>query len=435
MFCRRCGYQIRDGERFCSVCGAPRAENTYGYNSGTGYQYNGGNNYNYRNAGNGNKGDWFSLENIERLGPAVALAPIVMAVVVALMKNVLLPVLRFIPIVGDLIHFLILLTESVFIFVTVGATVGLVYVVLARKNASRLGTWLTPIGTFLAAISCFGIAFDGGAFAAITGLIAVILGVEFMARIVINGQPIDSAFNYGAAIYIYSQSYGVYKERKSSYKASQKFEVMSAQASKFDGSGVEALGYLVLGTIICLVTCGFGAPWMICTITKWRLEHTVINGKRLTFTGTGGSLLGHWILWWFLTIITFGIYGFFLYVSLKKWELKHTYVQGEAIMANGNESYFDGNSFAFLGYSLFSGLLLLVTCGLAYPWVMAMIQRWDTKHRVVNNKRLQFSGSGLGFLGEFLIIGFFSLITCGIYYPWGLVRMNRYIIRHTDFQY
>ena len=39
---------------------------------------------------------------------------------------------------------------------------------------------------------------------------------------------------------------------------------------------------------------------------------------------------------------------------------------------------FDGGSMAYVGYSLLGGLLLAVTCGLAYPWVMAMIQKWDT---------------------------------------------------------
>ena len=134
-----------------------------------------------------------------------------------------------------------------------------------------------------------------------------------------------------------------------------------------------------------------------------------------------------------LTIVTCGIYGFFLMVSLRKWELSHTYIEGEHIVANGNESYFDGNSFTYFGYSLLSGILLLVTCGLAYPWVMAMMQKWDTKHQVINNRRLSFDGSGMGFLGEFLIIAFFTLITCGLYSSWGVVRMNKYIIRHTNF--
>ena len=203
--------------------------------------------------------------------------------------------------------------------------------------------------------------------------------------------------------------------------------------TKFDGSGVELLGYIILATIICVVTCGIAAPWMICLVYKWKVSHTVINGKRFTFTGNGASLLGHWILWYFLTIITLGIYGFFTYVALRKWTISHTYIEGEPVYADVNKSEFVGNSFAYLGYSILGGLILLVTCGLAYPWVMAMLQKWDTEHQVINGRRFSFSGSGMGFLGEYLIIFLLSVITCGIYAPWGIVRINRYIVKHTSF--
>lgn len=152
---------------------------------------------------------------------------------------------------------------------------------------------------------------------------------------------------------------------------------------KFDGSGLELLGYTFLLILVSGITCGIAAPWMICKIYKWRVSHTVINGKRLTFTGTGASLLGHWILWEILTVITLGIYAFFAHVALRKWELSNTFIEGKPIVANGKESYFDEGSLAYFGYGFIGGLLLL--------------------------------------------------ITCDIYEPWGNFRMNKYIVRHTDF--
>ena len=113
--------------------------------------------------------------------------------------------------------------------------------------------------------------------------------------------------------------------------------------------------------------------------------------------------------------------------------MSHTFIENEPVLAGENESCFDGGSLEYLGYGLLSGVLLMITCGLSYPWVMAMLQRWDTKHQVINRRRLVFSGSGLGFLGEYLIIFILTVITCGLYAPWGTVRMNKYIIRNTDF--
>ena len=57
---------------------------------------------------------------------------------------------------------------------------------------------------------------------------------------------------------------------------------------------------------------------------KWRTEHTIINGKRLKFISGGLSLTGLWIKWWFLSIITFGIYIFWVIPSLNKWIVEHT---------------------------------------------------------------------------------------------------------------
>lgn len=205
--------------------------------------------------------------------------------------------------------------------------------------------------------------------------------------------------------------------------------VNSYGESEFDGTGLELWGYMLLTTLVSAITCGIAAPWMICKQYQWRISHTIINGKRLTFNGTGGSLFGHWILWEFLTIITCGIYGFFLHVALRQWELEHTHFEGEPVMA----SYFDGSSLGFLGNGLLSGLLLTITCGIAFPWVMCMLQKWDASHQVINGRRTEFTGSGMGFLGEYLIIALLTAITCGIYAPWGTVRMNKFIVRNTSF--
>lgn len=378
--------------------------------------------------------EFLTIENIERFAPAAALLPLAMAVVVTVLGGILFHILSGFALGYAIYKVLFFLLKTLFIVATAAATAGLVYIVINEKDVALVNSWITPVVTFMAFLSCMGIALRWGAVAWIFGIIAFIFGLEFLARIVIDGQPIDSAINPGAAFETYKQYYNNYKEKYPTTKDLERAGVEDPENSKFDGTGLQVLGYTLLTILVSAITCGIATPWMICKIYKWRTSHTVINGKRLTFTGSGGSLLGHWILWEILTIVTCGIYGFFTYVALAKWELKHTFIEGEPIVANGNESYFDGNSFAFFGYGLLGILLCIVTCGLASPWVIAMIQKWYTKHEVINNRRLVFSGSGLGFLGEYLIIFILSVITCGIYSSWGIVRMNKYIIRHTDFE-
>lgn len=95
-------------------------------------------------------------------------------------------------------------------------------------------------------------------------------------------------------------------------------------ASYFDGGLLSYIGYCILGSIITTVTLGICFPWAICMLYEWRINHTVIEGRRLQFNGTALGLFGHWIKWLLLCIITLGIYGFWVWIALEKWKTKHT---------------------------------------------------------------------------------------------------------------
>lgn len=94
--------------------------------------------------------------------------------------------------------------------------------------------------------------------------------------------------------------------------------------SYFDGGLLQFIGWSILGGIISALTLGICAPWAMCMIFRWQINHTVIEGRRLKFTGTGGSLFVNWIKWLLLCVITLGIYSFWLFIALEKWKVKHT---------------------------------------------------------------------------------------------------------------
>lgn len=439
--------------------------NNYGQNNAyNGAQSNSNNNYgnNSYNNNNPNKKDPIDLKGmlnnggLERFAPLAALVPIVMAILMFLLKKVLWFVL-----VGrsfnmgaiKLYMALVRIFGMLFVLIPLAATVWLVYEILQRGKAREFNSWIIPIGTFLATISCLCQGMNWKVVAVLFGLFSVLLGFEFLARVTIAGQSIFSPFNPGAAFEIYSQALANsqannqesrqadnaayanagYANAGYANSGNQNSSFVSPGTSFFDGTGIEMLGYGVLTVLVCMVTCGIAFPWMYCMLTKWRLQHTVINGKRLTFTGTGGSLFGHWILWEILTVITCGIYGLFVYTALRRWELEHTFIESEPVYAGATGSAYDGTTLQYIGYSLLMSLIILCTCGLAFPWALTMFQTWDTSHCIINGRRLRYSGTGLGFLGEYIIIFLLTLITCGIYSYWGIVRMNRYIVRNTDF--
>lgn len=97
--------------------------------------------------------------------------------------------------------------------------------------------------------------------------------------------------------------------------------------SYFDGGLLALVGLSILVALVSIITLGLGAPWAMCRLYEWEIEHTVIEGRRLRFDGKAIELFGHWIKWLLLTIITLGIYGFWVNIRLKQWITKHTHFQ------------------------------------------------------------------------------------------------------------
>ena len=96
------------------------------------------------------------------------------------------------------------------------------------------------------------------------------------------------------------------------------------QSSYFDGGLFQLIGWSILGWLVTVFTLGICYPWALCMVYGWRINHTVIEGKRLRFTGSAIGLFGQWIKWLLLTIITLGIYGFWVRIALEKWRVRNT---------------------------------------------------------------------------------------------------------------
>ena len=213
-------------------------------------------------------------------------------------------------------------------------------------------------------------------------------------------------------------------------------EQHEAKDSFFDGSGGELFVKFLLLFLVSLVTCGLAAPVMLQRIFKWRIEHTVIEGRRLAFNGTVGQLYLLIIKWLFLSSITCGIYSYleFPVLGCYRWVGCHTAFEDDQRVNHDGEfadSFFDGNIAETIGYMQLCGIITLFTCGLGLPWGQSMLSRWEKKSTVICKRRLFFDGDGSSLFGEYIMVWILSLITCGIYAPWGICRIQRYLINHT----
>lgn len=202
---------------------------------------------------------------------------------------------------------------------------------------------------------------------------------------------------------------------------------LTEEKSYFDGSAWGYIGYSLLSKFVTLITLGLAYPWMLCMRQRWQARHTVINGNRQVFDGKGVQLIGRYLLWWFLSAITFGIYGIWMGLALKKWKAKHTHLQGQT----DNNSYFDGGIGGYIGIRLLSGWIKMATLGIGSAWANKLVLDWETRHTVVDSRRLIFTGTGGNLFVKYLLWGFLTTITLGIFALFVPVKTLRWQTEHT----
>lgn len=96
-------------------------------------------------------------------------------------------------------------------------------------------------------------------------------------------------------------------------------------------------------------------------------------------------------------------------------------------------SYFDGGLLQLIGWRLLGILVTVCTLGICFPWAVCMIYSWETKHTVIEGKRLMFTGTALGLFGNWIKWFLLCLITLGIYSLWVGIALKKWRTKHTIF--
>ncbi len=96
-------------------------------------------------------------------------------------------------------------------------------------------------------------------------------------------------------------------------------------------------------------------------------------------------------------------------------------------------SYFDGGILQLIGYRILGFIVTLLTLGICFPWACCMIYNWETKHTVINGKRLYFDGSAVQLFGLWIKWVLLSIITIGIYSFWIGISLKKWQCKHTHF--
>ena len=98
-----------------------------------------------------------------------------------------------------------------------------------------------------------------------------------------------------------------------------------------------------------------------------------------------------------------------------------------------NKSYFDGGLLQLIGWKILGGLITSITLGICYPWAVCMVYNWETKHTVIEGRRLKFTGTAIGLFGNWIKWWLLTIITFGIYGFWLNIKLKKWITKHTVF--
>lgn len=97
-------------------------------------------------------------------------------------------------------------------------------------------------------------------------------------------------------------------------------------------------------------------------------------------------------------------------------------------------SYFDGGLLQFIGWKLLGFFVTFFTFGICYPWAVCMIYSWETKHTVINGRRLRFTGRAIQLFGSWVKWWLLTIITFGIYGLWVPIKLKQWIVKHSEFE-
>lgn len=94
-------------------------------------------------------------------------------------------------------------------------------------------------------------------------------------------------------------------------------------------------------------------------------------------------------------------------------------------------SYFDGGLLSLFGWKLLGYFLTAITFGIAYPWSVCFIKRWEVKHSVIGANRLIFTGTGGKLFVKYIVWWLLSIVTLGIFLLFLPIKMEKWVASHT----
>jgi uncharacterized membrane protein YjgN (DUF898 family) len=95
-------------------------------------------------------------------------------------------------------------------------------------------------------------------------------------------------------------------------------------------------------------------------------------------------------------------------------------------------SKFSGGVLPIFLFCIWAPILLLITLGLATPFVVCTVIRWICANSTIGGKSYKFNGTAGGLFGRWILWYLLSIITLGIYSFWSTRNQIRWVIENIE---
>jgi uncharacterized membrane protein YjgN (DUF898 family) len=161
------------------------------------------------------------------------------------------------------------------------------------------------------------------------------------------------------------------------------------------------------------------------------------------FTGKGGEYFGIWIVNLLLSIVTLGIYSAWAKVRRMKYFYNNTKIDGVGFDYHARPlSILKGRIIAFLVFVLYAvlskfspiiGFILLIALFIATPWILVRSMIFNARNSSHRGLRFDFTGKTLEAAKVFIGYPLLILVTLGLAFPFVMQRTNKFLFENHQF--
>ncbi len=146
---------------------------------------------------------------------------------------------------------------------------------------------------------------------------------------------------------------------------------------KYTHAWTDDLGSHLVSSLLLFVTCGFAVPWVVTRehAHRWRGTRTA-DGRGFEFRGSGVEVFGLALVSFFALLLTLGLAWPWVAVGWRRWAMRNVFVADQRVASGSYRLRFDAGGLSFLVQGVLATLLVLVTLGFYMPWALATFERW-----------------------------------------------------------